>query len=265
MHRRGRGCPSTRRQRCHVLDRVDHAEGIRRRGADGEHGVGVEQRRHVLGVGAQVFARRDMDVLDVEKMRGLHEGGVRGAGDDELSILDAAFGAGFVSRRLHGHEDRFSAAGGHGAADVVAAVEEVGGDGDDVALHLSQRREDDGVEGVLLQGMVGGLVQHAVDFGAGVVDEAPGAGGAVVAVVGLHGAHVTHDVFDGGGGFREGTSHGYQSSVVSGQLRGSYIVRWPDGRACRPWHEDRSKDLSVRESAHAARCGRQCYHCSERS
>jgi hypothetical protein len=94
-----------------------------------------------------------------------------------------SFGAHPVPRRLHGHEDRFGAAGGHRAARVVVAVEQVVHNGDGLALHLAQAGEDERVERVLEQRVAPRRLEQRVDLRACVVDQGPGAGVVVIGVL----------------------------------------------------------------------------------
>ena len=74
-------------------------------------------------------------------MGGLVERRVGAGRHDHLRLGDAALLAAALAGGLHRAEDALGAAGGHEAGDVVVAVEQVGGDADDVALDAAEARE----------------------------------------------------------------------------------------------------------------------------
>ncbi|CAM3541579.1 hypothetical protein NODU109028_21505 [Nocardioides dubius] len=124
---------------------VDHPVRVRRRAGHHQHGVGIDRRRHRRHVRAVVVADLDRDRLDAEVVRGLVEGGMRGARDDHPRPGDLAS---CVAGALHRQQHRLGAAGGHGADRARGGVEEVGGHADHVVLHLQQRGERGRVQAV---------------------------------------------------------------------------------------------------------------------
>ena len=74
-------------------NRIDHALRVLRRGADDQHRVVVDARRHRVDVGAPVVAHGDLVQRDAEVVRGLVERSVGAVGDHHLGLGDAALGA----------------------------------------------------------------------------------------------------------------------------------------------------------------------------
>ena len=169
--------------------RVDDAVRVRRRGDDDQHGaLGrlVDRRDHRVGVGAEVGADRDDDGLDPEVVGGLEEGRVHGRRHDHPRALDVGAA---VARALDGQQAGLGATGGHRADRLGRRVEQVGGEADQVVLHLQQARERRRVEPVRAGVRRHRLAADLVDVGQpGVVDVGERPASVDGEVGGLHGA-----------------------------------------------------------------------------
>ena len=136
--------------------------------------LGPTWRGHGVDVGAPVVAHGHLVHSQAEVVGGLVEGGVGTGRHHHLRLGDAPLLAAALAGGLHRAEDALGAAGGHEAGDVVVAVQEVGGDADDIALDAAQARERLGVEGVVVEEHLGDLLHHRVHLGSRVVDHPEG-------------------------------------------------------------------------------------------
>ena len=156
-----------------LADRIDHALRVLRSRTDHQDRVLVDQRGHRIDVGRPVVLHRYGVDLDAEEVGALVERRVTALGDDHLGPVDAAFVVVPLTGGQHGAQDRLGAARGHEAGGV-RSVQEVRRPGDDLLLDLSEARERRGVQRVLVEIELRGLLGDLVHRGAAVVDHPEG-------------------------------------------------------------------------------------------
>ena len=155
----------------------------------GASSIGGDHRGRV---GAEVRADRDDDGLDAEVVRGLEERRVHGARNHHPRPLDVGAA---VARALDGEQAGLGAAGGDRADRLGRGVEQVGGEADQVVLHLQQARERGRVQAVRAGVRRDRLAADPVDVGqARVVDVGEGAAAVHGQVGVLHGAQAGESV-----------------------------------------------------------------------
>ena len=179
------------------LERVDHAMGIGRCGADEHDRPLVDGLRHLVEVEREPRRHPHAYELEVEELGGLGEGGMGTSRGDDLGSGDASL-ATHVAGHFHGLEQALGAPGcqvpvnrGH------AATEEIDGEADEITAQDPDARKGHDVEAVLGREEPKRLCMELMDRIASGVDEAEDLSRAPIAIVGLGGGEVGEHLIGG--------------------------------------------------------------------
>ncbi len=118
----------------HRFDRVNGAVRVFGCRAKDHHRMAADQRFELSHIGAQLGVERQQADLHAKVFRGLEPRDVGRARDDHLGFADAVLRGCEVAVGLDGEQAALGAARSHDATSLVRAVQQSGGDGDDVVL-----------------------------------------------------------------------------------------------------------------------------------
>src|SRR5664280_2485278 len=176
-----------------TLYRVDDAVRVLGRRPKDHDRVPVHQFLDGLKVNSQVLGQRGASDLDTEVLAALFPGHVCRLGDDHLRLAYAS-GIATVTVGLYRQQAAFRTAGGHDAADLVVAVQEVAGRAQNLSLETLQALEGRRIQAIGGEVLAISFLEKPVVVVVQVIDEAPRLGFLILRIVLAEGFEVGEDL-----------------------------------------------------------------------